>query len=509
MLLELAWKATLLVSVAGLGVLALRSASAAARHLVWLCTVSTLVLLPLAALIAPAWRPSMQAVALLPQVARTVIVVSASGPATQLPMTTIVLAVWSAVALLLVARLAVSQWRVSTLIRAAKPYRSDVLLSGETDVPLVCGLWRPVVLLPMDATEWTDARLAVVVRHESAHSARFDPLAQVIADLACALYWPLPWVWLASRQLRMEAELACDDGVLRSGECASDYAGHLIEIVRGLSGRERIPQGGIPMARLNQLEVRLRSLLARNINRGAASPRTLVTAALGAMMLLVPLAAVRMPAFGFTGGINGSVKDPSGAAVPKAKVVVSFPESFRREVSFTNDAGEFALAPIPDGSYNVSVAKAGFALIELKGIPVVKGESALLQVILQAGRVGEPEGVKSSRLPPPPPPPPPGVYPKRIFVGGNVQQGKLASKTMPVYPPQCKAAGIEGSVIFSAVISGDGTILDLKTINEIVDRRLVEAASEAVKQWKYQPTMLNGNPVEVVTEIEVNFTLLP
>ncbi|HEY3439983.1 MAG TPA: M56 family metallopeptidase [Paludibaculum sp.] len=507
MMLELICKATLLAGVAGVVALALRRASAAARHVVWLSCLSALVLLPLAALITPAWRPALEPAAFLPQVARTVIVVSASGPAQPIPMATIALLIWGGVALLLIARLIVGQQRVAALIRTAMPYRHDAVLSPDTDVPLVCGLLRPVVLLPVEAVEWTEARRAVVVRHEAAHAARFDPLAQVVADLACALYWPLPWVWLASRQLRMEAELACDDGVLRSGECASDYAGHLIDIVRGLSGRERIPQGGIPMARLNQLEVRLRSLLARNVNRGAASPRTLITAALGALMLMVPLAAVRMPAFALTGGVSGTVKDPSGATVPKAKVVVSFTDSTRREVGYTNDVGEFSLAPIPDGTYNVSVAKPGFALLELKGIPVVKGESAPLQIILQTGKVTETVNVSGTGTPAVAPPPVPSGEPKRILVGGNVQGVKLIKKAMPSYPAECKAAGIQGSVMFKAVISKEGDILNLTQINQIVDRRLVDAATEAVKQWKYQPTLLNGNPVEVITEIDVNFTL--
>ncbi len=509
MLMELAWKATLLVGIAGLAALAMRRGSAAMRHLVWLCALSTLVLLPLAALIAPAWRPSIEGAALLPQVARTVMVVSASGPASPIPISTIVFALWGAVALLLVGRLIANQLRVAALIRASSPYGPETALSADTDVPFVCGLLRPVVLLPLEAAEWPAARLGVVVRHEAAHAARFDPLAQVIADLACALYWPLPWVWLASRQLRMEAELACDDGVLRSGERASEYAGHLIDIVRGLSGRERIPQGGIPMARLNQLEVRLRSLLAHDVNRRAASPRAIITAALGALMLLAPLAAVRMPAFALTGGISGTVKDPSGATVPKAKVVVSFTDSSRREVGYTNDVGEFTLAPIPDGTYDVSVAKPGFALLLLKGIPVVKGESAPLQIILQTGKVMETVNVTGTGTPQPVPAPAPNAEPKRVQVGGNVQAVKLLQRARPSYPPECKAAGIQGSVLFRAVISKEGAILNLTQINEIVDRRLVDAAAEAVKQWKYQPTLLNGNPVEVITEIEVNFTLLP
>ena len=261
------------------------------------------------------------------------------------------------------------------------------------------------------------------------------------------------------------------------------------------------------MARINQLELRLRSLLAQNVNRGAASPRALLTAALSALILLVPLAAMRMPAFAQAGGIRGTVKDPSGGTVPKARVVVSFLDSSRREVSYTNDVGEFTLVPIPDGSYNVSVAKSGFALMDLKGIPVVSGESAPLLLVMQTGKVTEMVNVNAVGTPAPETARSANAEPKRISVE-NVQSVKLIEKVTPVYPPECRAAGIQGSVLFRAVISRDGSILDLKTINEIVDRRLVDSAKQAVKQWKYEPTLLNGNPVEIVTEIDVNFTLI-
>jgi len=76
-----------------------------------------------------------------------------------------------------------------------------------------------------------------------------------------------------------------------------------------------------------------------------------------------------------------------------------------------------------------------------------------------------------------------------------------------VYPPGCKAEGVEGSVLLRTVISRTGEPLELKPLNELVDKRLVDASIEAVKQWRWQPTLLNGNPVEVITEVQVNFTL--
>jgi protein TonB len=113
----------------------------------------------------------------------------------------------------------------------------------------------------------------------------------------------------------------------------------------------------------------------------------------------------------------------------------------------------------------------------------------------------------ASAAPPPPPPPeqkkaPP---PSRIRVGGNVQSAKLVRQPKPVYPQLAKQARIQGVVKLHALISKEGTIEDLKVVTG--HPLLVPAALEAVKQWVYQPTTLNGEPVGVETEIDVNFTL--
>ena len=95
--------------------------------------------------------------------------------------------------------------------------------------------------------------------------------------------------------------------------------------------------------------------------------------------------------------------------------------------------------------------------------------------------------------------------PQRIRVGGNVQQAKLLKQPKPVYPPLAKQARIQGTVRFNAIIGKDGTIQNLNVVSG--HPLLIPSATEAVKQWVYQPTLLNGEPVEVVTQIDVNFTL--
>lgn len=113
--------------------------------------------------------------------------------------------------------------------------------------------------------------------------------------------------------------------------------------------------------------------------------------------------------------------------------------------------------------------------------------------------------ITSAGAAPPPPPPPKSATPKRIRVGGQVESAKQIFAPKPEYPPLAKMARIQGVVRLEAIISRDGTIQDLKVISG--HPLLVKSALEAVQRWRYQPTLLNGEPVEVVTEVDVNFTL--
>src|SRR5438094_8591545 len=91
--------------------------------------------------------------------------------------------------------------------------------------------------------------------------------------------------------------------------------------------------------------------------------------------------------------------------------------------------------------------------------------------------------------------------PQRLRVGGNVQQQMLVDQPRPVYPPMAKQARIQGVVRFEAIIARDGTVANLTVLSG--HPLLVEAAIEAVKRWVYKTTLLNGEPVEVVTQIDV------
>ncbi len=140
---------------------------------------------------------------------------------------------------------------------------------------------------------------------------------------------------------------------------------------------------------------------------------------------------------------------------------------------------------------------------------IAGSDVTLMFMVRPSGALGQP-GVlieNNSTLPAPAPAqlPPPASGMMRIRVGGNVQAANLIKKVTPVYPPLAKQARISGTVQFTALIGADGSIQSLQLVSG--HPLLVESAQEAVKQWMYKPTLLNGNAVEVITQIDVNYTL--
>ena len=103
------------------------------------------------------------------------------------------------------------------------------------------------------------------------------------------------------------------------------------------------------------------------------------------------------------------------------------------------------------------------------------------------------------------PPPPKPVQTAPIRIGGNVMEAKALDKPAPIYPAIAKAAHVQGTVVLHAIISKDGAVEQLQLMSG--PPLLVSSAMDAVRRWRYRPTLLNGEPVEVDTEIQVVFTL--
>jgi TonB family protein len=202
--------------------------------------------------------------------------------------------------------------------------------------------------------------------------------------------------------------------------------------------------------------------------------------------------------------LSGVVQDASGARIPEAMVFVSDVQNQEaREVTTTGADGAYSLAGLQPGrQYDVEVQSRGF--VTFRDTVSVSGDQRF-DISLDTGAVRETIVVSAKRLGPAGSPQ--GGPRRRIRVGGNVQKARLVHHVSPLYPLDVRSQGIEGTVLLDAVISKDGVPINLSLRNSLVDQRLAKAALEAVRQWRYEPTRLNGQPVEIITSVTVAFRL--
>jgi len=207
-----------------------------------------------------------------------------------------------------------------------------------------------------------------------------------------------------------------------------------------------------------------------------------------------------------TNGVSGIVVDPSGARVPNANVVLINRQTQARQEVKADATGNFEFKDLPAGRYALEVTSQGMSealrMFELKA----SGPAPFIPFVLEPGILTEsvvvtakaPEGISTNGAT--------AVGPRRIRVGGNVEAAKLIDNPAPEYPESARAAGIQGVVLLEGVISIEGVPMSLKVLSSPSDD-LSQAATDAVSQWRYRSTLLNGEPVEVLTTIAVAFRL--
>ncbi len=228
-----------------------------------------------------------------------------------------------------------------------------LLESDEAAAPHTWGAARPRIVLPDGAASWPDERLLIVLRHELAHVARGDWLAQMLAEAVRAAYWFNPVYWIACRRLRAESERACDDEVLAAGVKATDYAVHLLEMARNAASCP--PQAVIAMARSSSLEGRVSAMLNTTISRHPLRTLARIATLLAFAAVTVPL-AVAQARFS---SLSGTVVDQVSRPVPGAVLVVAN-ESARTKYEVTTDeSGRFEFVALPAGDYDLAMRSLG------------------------------------------------------------------------------------------------------------------------------------------------------
>ncbi len=539
--------AIVLIATLALGQSALR-ASAAFRYRLFLAGVVAVTALPLLAVVLP-----VLPIALWPAASSSggsVSVVEISSAALRRTATAHTInwpvLIWLAGVVVSLAPLLPAGLSARRMIKRAKPVQDgdwsallddlcarrrasrkpELLISEEMLSPLTCGVFHPHIVLPADACHWNHLRRRLVLLHEMAHVRRRDVAAQVCVHFMCALWWFQPLSWLVRRKMRRESELACDAEALASGVLPSIYAEELLALAKGLNSNYRWSSAAISMARTDDLQARFACILRSR--RPVPSQLqiwtaglTLTTVAVGAStvtpkferdlseqggstMKRTLLSALLTSAGLSAATVSGSISDPSGAAIPDAKVLVLNPDTGTKQEAATGADGKFSLSDTPAGEYILRVEKPGFASI-LQEFNLQEDSKINREFTMNVGRVNEEVHVEAKGSPAESSSP---GAPKRVRIGGQVAQANLIFKKQPVYPAAAKAAGVQGTVELETVISREGVPLEIRVVRSPSDD-LSESSLEAVRQWRYRPTLLNGNPIEIVTDVIVNYTLAP
>ncbi len=257
MTLTLILQATWILGAAMAAISLLRRGSAAQRHLIWTLCFLTLLVLP--------WMPSLWP---RPRPGQFIAMLAAPGivPVGGLSLP-ILRWLWLTGSVAVLLRLALAHVQMARLT--------------EVSMAMTWGVLRPRILAPAGGLDDFDRR------HEEAHIARHDGLWQLIAQLACAVYWFHPLVWLAERRAAQERERACDDLVLGSGADPADYAQRLVDAARALASPSI---AALAVSGQSGLACRVEAILNPSVNRRNLRLRDFACGLAMAALVVLPLA---------------------------------------------------------------------------------------------------------------------------------------------------------------------------------------------------------------------------
>ncbi len=318
--IALLFKTTVLALIGLVVARLLRQARASVRHLVLASTFAALVLAPVGALLLPtipvpvsvaraaAGPSSPRPLAVGRQPVQAVLPSSTRDIPVAISATTLVSGGWAAGAVLCTAPLLAALWQLRRLRRTSLPWLEGQTLVGslareagittsiaallheKMHAPVTSGVFDPVIILPADAPRWSAPSLRRAIVHELEHIRRGDWWMHLAARAICAAYWFNPFVWLAYRQLALEAERACDDAVMEKEE-GTQYAEQLVALARRLSAGGTQP--ALAMAARSDLARRVSAVLDERQARGRAGRTRIALVAALASTLALALAPLR------------------------------------------------------------------------------------------------------------------------------------------------------------------------------------------------------------------------
>lgn len=315
-------KATAMLLIGLIAVALAKRTRASVRHLLLAATFAALIATPAIVIAVPETTIAIPvppvAASVAPRIADAPVgTVATPAPSVSVPVQSASPVSWRAVAqlvwltgaLLFLAPLAIMLWKLRSLRRTGLPWPEmadavrtlardsgidhgiDVLRHEGVITPITFGVWQPVILMPPNAAQWSDADLRRALVHEIEHVRRSDWIVHLAARTASAAYWFHPLAWVAWRKLVLEAERSCDDAVVAHEE-RTDYAEQLVTLAQRLTAT---PGAALGMAHRSDLAARVAALLDETRPRGRAGigvAALTVVSALAMVLTLAPLRAV-------------------------------------------------------------------------------------------------------------------------------------------------------------------------------------------------------------------------
>ena len=357
-----------------------------------------------------------------------------------------------------------------------------VLQTPSPDLLATWGMFRPCILVPPRATRWDEDVIRVVVCHELAHVRRNDWAVQIAADIVRRVYWFQPLMWIACRMLRRESEQACDDVVLGTGVAAPTYASHLLQLAR--AGRSTYGWvAAVPMARPSTLERRIAAMLNSARNRRALSYRALVVSTFALALATFSAAAFHAEQDRST-QLTGTIYDRSGAVLPGVAVTLTGAQDAKAEAT-TDASGRFQLPAAAGVKYVLEASLPGFNAFRQE-FELTSASDWDRAITLQVGKLSETVTVSAKREPATQPLPG-APKPTPVRVGGNIKAPTKIVNVNPVFPASMRTAGRGGVVPLDALIGTDGSVVFVRVVSANVHPDFADAATEAVRQWKFTP----------------------
>jgi TonB family protein len=303
--------------------------------------------------------------------------------------------------------------------------------------------------------------------------------------------------------LRRESEQACDDVVLGTGVEAPTYASHLLQLARAGRSSTYGWVAAVPMARPSTLERRISAMLNSARNRRTLSFRALVATTFALSIASFAAAAFHTEQRAPT-QLVGTIYDGSGGVLPGVVVTLTDAQNAKTEAT-TDAAGRFQLPAVAGGKYILEAKAMGFNSFRQE-FELTSSSDWDRAITLQVGRLSETVHVSAKREPATQPTPG-APKPTPVRVGGNIKAPQKVVNVNPTFPASMRTAGRSGVVPIDALIGTDGTVVFARVVSASVHPDFADAAIEAVRQWKFTPTLLNGKPVEVLMTVTINFAL--